>query len=167
MDVMGKIQSARNQAIREVDEIFTELMRQVEDPSTGHAGKEECFDVIYPLDYNLGEFKGRKPTSIIFGRERVSVGTWTAVFAEIMRRCNEDPVRHKTLMDLRNRISGRKRAILSDKPDGMRTPLRIDNKLYAETHYDTTTLMHVLLHRILKPAGYDYSNLYVALRQEA
>jgi len=167
MSMKEQIQRARNQAIREVDEIFCDLINQLETSGeeVARENKPTDYDEIYPLNYNAGEFKGRKPTSVIFGREKVSVGTWTAVFSEVMRRCNSEPSKHQELMKLRNRISGRTRAILSDKPEGMRTPLRVDNKLYVETHYDTPTLVHILLERILKPAGYDFSNIYVALRR--
>ena len=167
MTIKEQIQRARNQAIREVDEIFSDLIVQLENYEEVVENENETmdYDEIYPLNYNPGEFKGRKPTSVIFRREKVSVGTWTAVFSEVMKRCNSEPSTHQELMKLRNRISGRTRAILSDKPEGMRTPLRVDNKLYVETHYDTPTLVHILLERILKPVGYDYSNIYVALRR--
>jgi hypothetical protein len=162
-----ELQSARNELIREIDEVFAELARKLEEEETGESPNEtDGYERIYPLSYNPGSFKGEKPTRVIFGRERVDVYTWKNVFSEIMKRCNGDADKHRALMDLRGRLSGRRRAFLSDRPDGMRSPLKIDNKLYAETHYDTETLLRILLHRILDVVKYEYGNIYVAVRND-
>jgi hypothetical protein len=160
-----EIQSARNQVIREIDAVFTDLLRALE--RTGAPAPttpDENFDVIYPLSFNAAEFKGKKPTALHFGRETIPVYSWKMVFSKIMERCNADVDKHKALMDLRGKISGRARVILSDRPDGMRAPLEIAHKLYAETHYDTGTLLHILTRRILEPVGYDYGDIYVSVR---
>jgi hypothetical protein len=160
-----EIQIARNEAVREIDIIFSNLLRTLENPALSvNANPDENFDKIYPLSFNAAEFKGKKPTSLYFGREIVPIYSWKMVFAKVMERCSADPNRHKALMDLRSKISGKARLILSDRPDGMRAPLEIAHKLYAETHYDTGTLLHILTRRILDPIGYDYSDIYVAVR---
>jgi hypothetical protein len=162
---MEDLQEVRNELIREIDEVFAELARKLEEPDDqARSDEADSYDRIYPLSYDSGSFKGEKPTGIIFGRERVAVYTWKQVFSEIMKRCNADIDKHRALMDLRGRASGRTRAFLSDRPDGMRSPLKIDNKLYAETHYDTQTLLRILLHRILDTVHYEYGNIYVAVR---
>jgi len=162
-----EIQSARNQAVREIDAIFLELTQSLTNESAqSNPDANENYDSIYPLSFNTAEFKGKKPTSLIFGTERVTVYTWRMVFSKIMERCNADVDMHNALMNLRDRVSGKARVILSDRPDGMRTPLEIAHKLYAETHYDTGTLLHILMHRILDPVKYDYSNIYVAVRSD-
>ena len=159
------LQIARNQVIREIDTMFLELIENLENPSENAVTEEnESYDNIYPITFNAAEFKGKKPTSLIFGMERVPVLTWRMVFEKIMERCNADVDKHIALMNLRSKISGKARVILSDRPDGMRTPTQIAHKLYAETHYDTPTLLHVLLHRILDPVKYDYNNIYVTVR---
>ena len=162
------LQTTRNQLIRDIDEAFGRLARQLE--SVGEESEPVCssegHDSIYPLSYAAGTFKGKKPTYIVFGRERVEAYTWKMVFKEIMIRCNADVYKHRELMNLRGRVSGRTRAFLSDRPDGMRSPLQIDHKLYAETHYDTETLLRVLLHRILDVVHHDYSNIYIAVRND-
>jgi len=159
------LQNARNQAVREIDTVFLELLNILENDSeeVEPCGNEN-YDSVYPISFNAAEFKGKKPTSLIFGIERVPVLTWRMVFEKIMERCNSEVDKHAALMDLRNKISGRARFILSDRPDGMRTPTKIAHKLYAETHYDTPTLLHILLHRILDPIRYDYSNIYVTVK---
>jgi hypothetical protein len=163
-----ELRNARNQAIRELDAVFAELMRQLEDPVPRSATETvENYDSIYPITFNGAEFKGKKPTSVIFGREKVAVYTWRMVFEKVMKRCDEDPDKHKALMDPRGKISGKARGILSDRPDGMRAPMEIAHKLYSETHYDTGTLLHILPYRILDPAQYDYSNIFVAILSDA
>lgn len=160
-----ELQIARNQVIREIDAMFLELIEKLESNfEEAEAESNENYDSIYPISFNAAEFKGKKPTSVIFGRERVPVLTWRMVFEKIMERCNANVDKHTELMNLRSKISGKARIILSDKPDGMRTPMKIAHKLYAETHYDTPTLLHVLLHRILDPVKYDYSNIYVTVK---
>jgi hypothetical protein len=100
----------------------------------------------------------------VFGTERVVAHTWKAVFMLIILRCNADAEKHKTLMALRNKILGRARTLLSDSSQEMFRPLEIDKNLYAETHYDTATLLRILLHRILDEVGFDYSDISVAVK---
>ena len=168
MLTIQEIHSARNQLIREIDEVFAGLVYRLESQGPAHETLEafESYDKIYPLSYNTGFFKGKKPTGVIFATENVPVNTWKMVFKEIMNRCNADVDKHRQLMDLRSRVSGRSRAFLSDRPDGMRSPMQIDNKLYAETHYDTETLLRILLHRILDAVHYDYGNIYISIRND-
>ena len=90
------------------------------------------------------------------------------VFKEILQRCNADPEKHVALMNLRGKISGRERVLLSNKPKPgtMRSPLQIDENLYVETHYDTETLLRILTTRILNPVDYDYSKISIAIRND-
>lgn len=37
--------------------------------------------------------------------------------------------------------------------------------LFLETHYDTETLLNILMNRILRPIGYDYSAIRVTVRE--
>ena len=125
----------------------------------------ESFETICPLHSGTAMFKGKKPTGVLFGEsDRVDVGTWKKVFREILRRCNADPEKHVSLMNLRGRISGRERILLSKDPDGMRSPLKVADNLYVETHYDTETLLRLLMVRILDAVGYDYRHISVAIR---
>lgn len=124
----------------------------------------KSYEVLYPLTANAGIFKGQKPTGVIFGEERVSAGTWKKVFAEILAHCVKDVEKRNALMNLRGKISGRERVILAKESDQMRKAHKISENLYIETHYDTETLLRILLTRVLDPIGYDYSNIKVALR---
>lgn len=48
----------------------------------------------------------------------------------------------------------------------MRSPIEITNRMYMETHYDTETLLNILINRILIPIGYDVKNISVIIRQD-
>ena len=107
-------------------------------------------------------FVGKKVVAVYFGEERVPAKTWVQVYKIILDRCNQQC--HDMLMYLRNKTAGKVRLFLSDSPDSMTRPLKIDEDLYGETHYGSATLMHILRERILSPAGFDYSHILIAFK---
>ena len=122
------------------------------------------YEYILPLSINSNIFIGKKPVAVIFSEERVAVKTWREVYTVILKRCNSYPRHHETLMELRGRIAGKIRVFLSDNPKAMRNPVKIDDDMYAESHYGAATLIHILTIRILKPIGFDYSNIRIVLK---
>ena len=164
MNVTQEIKRLHGQLI-EVETAFAEFIRKMENNTvTVERRKAEEYEVIYPIAMTPSVFKGKKPIAVNFGNERVKVCSWQMVLKEIVRRCNEDPENHKALMNLRDKISGRERTILSAKKANMRRPFEIGTRLYIETHYDTETLLRILLVRVLDEVGYDYGNITVAVR---
>lgn len=164
MNLIQEIQRIHGQLI-EVEAAFAELVRKIENNTA--SVERRCareYEVVYPISMNPAVFKGKKPTALIFGNERINIGTWQMVLREIVCRCNEVPENHKALMNLRDKITGRDRIILSAKKAGMRRPYEIGTRLYIETHYDTETLLRILLTRVLDEVGYDYGNITVAVR---
>jgi len=121
-------------------------------------------EITYPLAVKPYVFVGKKPVAMLFGEERVDVKTWRQVYTAILRRCNDDPVHHERLMYLRNKVAGKVRKFLSDIPNGMSSPLKIDEDMYGETHYGSETLMHILVNHILAPAHFDYSNISIVIK---
>jgi len=117
--------------------------------------------VTYPLNVTPALFKGMKPIAILFGEERVAVKNWRTVCTEILQRCIADPDRHADLLYLRNKIAGRVRVMLSDKPDGMNRPLKLTDELYMETFYDTEWLIRILTKELLDNARFDYSDISI------
>jgi hypothetical protein len=107
-------------------------------------------------------FVGTKPTAVIFGEERVDVKSWREVAYVILKRCNEE--NGDRLMYLRNKVSGRVRRIFTDSPDGMRSPLKIAEEMYLESHYGSQTLMYILVDLILKYTGFDYSKIKIIIK---
>jgi hypothetical protein len=115
----------------------------------------------YPLSGDTHPFKGMKPTVLAIGGEDIAVKTWRQVYAEILTRCDAEC--HDRLMALRHLVAGTKRVILSDNPNGMYTPVKVTDGLYAEAHYDSDTLFSILKRLILVPAGFDYSGISVTV----
>ncbi|MDR2024952.1 MAG: hypothetical protein LBQ71_17305 [Hungatella sp.] len=46
----------------------------------------------------------------------------------------------------------------------MSKPVRIADELYFESHYGSETLMHILVERILEPAGFDSGEVGIVIR---
>ena len=119
---------------------------------------------IYPLTTPPRYFIGTKPAAVLFGEERIDVKSWRDIYAVVLMRCNSDSKGHERLMYLRNKAAGRVRLFLSDKPDAMTSPLKIDEGMYGETHYGTETLLHILCKHILDHTGFDYSGVRIILK---
>ena len=117
-------------------------------------------ETIYPLTTTASIFKGMKPAAVIFGDERIEVNNWRDVCLLIMRWCDDE--KHDALMDLRNKISGRSRTFLSDKPGNMDIPLKINEGLYVEGKFDSEYRV-IILRDIMDAAHYDYSGISVAV----
>jgi len=116
----------------------------------------------YSLDTPPYIFVGTKPTTVVFGEERVDVKTWREVAYVVLKRCNEE--HGERLMYLRNKVIGKVRVIFADNPDGMRRPLKITDDMFMETHYGSQTLMYILVNLILKHTGFDYTNIKIIIR---
>ncbi len=124
---------------------------------------KSSFEYAYPLSAHPSVFVGKKPAAVLFGDERVEIKTWRDVYAVIIGRCNENQQYHERLMYLRNKAAGKVRVFISDKPDGMRRPLKVDEGMFCEVHYGSETLMHILVNKILKPAGFNCHGIRVVL----
>lgn len=123
---------------------------QYEHPTTRH--------LIGDMSY----FKSRKPISIRFENGRtINTSNWKVVASEILKDCNSTQEGHKTLYDMRNKVWGRSRVILSDNNSNMDIPLKIDEGLYFEAKFDTQSMLNVLINRILTPANYDASKIEI------
>ena len=121
-------------------------------------------EYAYPFTADTNIFIGKKPAAVLFGEERVETDNWRKVYASIMSKCNANIKCHENLMNLRDKIAGRDRVLLSRSPDGMRRPLKIDEDMYAEAMYGTGTLLYILRDRILAPAHFDYSGISIVLK---
>jgi len=168
MNAIQEIQNIRSEIMLKVDAAFAELIRKLESCSDNSEQRwVGNYETVYPITVNSAIFKGKKPTAVLFGDERIEVSKWKTVVAEIMKRCNEDSEKHVSLMNLRGKISGRERVILAKDGGKMRSPMKISENLYIETHYDTETLLRTLMTRILDVVDYDYSCIKVAVRNAA
>jgi len=159
----------KQEALQLVEELRTtliDIVNQKTDSLIQRIESGEPFETPsefeFPLRTNPATFKGTKPTALAFGEERVAVKTWREVYIEILKRCCAE--KHDALMHLRNLVSGRKRAVLSNKPDGMNKPIMLAEGLYVEAYFDTEFLLKTLT-QILGAVRYDYSKISVKITE--
>lgn len=123
----------------------------------------QAFQVYY-LSGGTRKFKGKKPVWIAFpDGQREFVRTWKEAVQVILDRCLEDG-NEGVLREIAGNVAGRKRVFLAKTDEHMRSPVKISDGLYMETHYDTETLLYVLTYRILDAIGYDYSGIQITTR---
>ena len=112
-------------------------------------------------------FKGTKPVSVMLpSGATVYTKTWKKVVTAILVDCNSDKDIHNSLLEMRGKIFGNFRTILSDGTSKLTAPIKIDEDLYFETKYDTETLLHVLKERVLDVVGYDYSTILIQYKEK-
>ena len=152
--------------MQEVNTEFDILLDHISQFGNVSSQKEQIlpYEVKYPLTAGASLFKGHKPTSVIINDKRYDVRTWKQLVETILTQCVTNEHFKNALMNNAGKVSGRKRVLLANNDDNMRSSIKICNNLFMETHYDTETLLYVLMDRILSPIGYDYSNIYVTIR---
>ena len=156
--------------LQEIEKCRTELHVIVDAHMDAAVGRltGESTDEDMPGEYevtlrsNPSMLKGTKPAAVIFDDERVRVKTWRAVYTEILRRC--DMEKHSDLLWLRNRVAGRKRTVISDKPDGMDFPIELSGDLFVEADFDTEWLIRTLISQILDVVRFDYSGIKIVVK---
>ena len=109
-------------------------------------------------------FKGERPASVILHGVEIKATTWKKVVLAILRDCAAHPQCHKRMMELRGRVNGNFRPLLSDHPEGMASPLKIDAGMYWESKFDTEALLGNLTEKLLEQVGYDYQNIVIRFR---
>ena len=95
--------------------------------------------------------------------QRITASTWKAVVSEVLKKAMTQKEMEDRLMALRDRVLGRKRTRISASCKTMRSPVKLRENLYIETHYDTSNLMNFLI-QILNDIHYDYNNIEVVIK---
>ena len=162
MGMIKEIREKQNQIIVMINSIFDEMVRKVEDLEKKENSYENKYESSYPIK-NTTSFKGKKPIAVKFGEERRITPTWKKVIEEIMEKVLEDEKMKKRVLDLRDKILGRKRSRLSYKSENMRSPLKLYDELYIETNYDAETLMNLLI-QILEEISYNYNSIQIIIK---
>jgi len=163
--IITEIQKTRSSLIDMINTRFDFVISQLLNQENFHSGNESTeFERSVPLATNPSLFLKKKPMAVFIGDERIALSSWKDVYKLILHRCNQDPNYHDRLMNLRGKTVGKMRAFLSDNKEGMTHPARIDDELYAETHYSSHVMMRVLVNRILAEIEYDCSNIKVVLK---
>ena len=174
MDLITELQQMLDTRMREA-EILRSAIAQLSAPKGSKPDEKNTnpstplihvYETPYPFTEEPAVFKGKKPTAIMFSDgTMVNVSTWKGIAQAVLQRCNQDVRCHDLLMELRDRVAGRNRYLLSSSGEGMRSPLKIDEDLYMETHYSAETLLYTLKTRILDAVGYDYRGISVCVRK--
>lgn len=162
MNLINNIKEKQNEIIMIVNTMFDELIKEVSNIEVEQREGTNDFENILPLT-NTKIFKGKKPIAVIFGENRIITPTWKVVVETIFKEVLKEENMKEKLYSLSDKVLGRKRTRLSKSPDEMRKPLKLEENLYIETHYDTETLMNLLL-QILNDISYNYNDIKVAIK---
>ena len=166
MNIIQEIEEMRQRILREINTEFDRIIDTVSKNSNNITAEVVPYAMRYPLLADSGIFKGKKPVSVIIGEESFDVKTWKELVKVIMDKCIESTDNIIHLYELAGKVSGKKRVLLATSPKNMRSPIENTNRMYMETHYDTETLLNILINRILIPIGYDVKNISVIIRQD-
>ena len=162
MNLINEIRENQNQLILMINTTFDELVKKVEKMQRGEENDEMEYEITYPIT-NTSVFKGKKPIAVKIQNKRVITPTWKKVVENILKEVLEDEQMKNKIFGLRDVLLGRVRTRVSKKKNQMRSPLKLCDDLYIETHYDTETLMNLLL-EILNSISYDYNNIKVVIK---
>ena len=162
MNIINEIREKQNQLILMINTTFDELVRKVENLPLEDNENETEFQSIYPIT-STAVFKGKKPIAVKIGNQRIIALTWKKVVENILQTILKDERMKRKMLNLRDILLGRVRTRVSKNSDNMRSPLKLCDELYIETHYETETLMNLLL-EILNKISYDYNNIQVVIK---
>ena len=160
--VLAELENVREKMLDVVNNRIDDLINRIESGEP-FDGDDTPVETVFPLSAAPSYFKGTKPTAVFFGDEKTAVKTWFNVYTLILQRCAEDQKKREAFLYLCNKIMGRKRVILSDKPDGMNRPAEVTEGVYAEGFFDTEWLIRILTTQLLDNVRYDYSDISVSV----
>lgn len=162
MNKIKYIREKQNELLAIINSTFDELVRELEKTKIEEQEYEKEYESIYPITNTAG-FRGKKPIAVLFKDERIIAPTWKSVVKVILQEIIKDSKMKNKLKALSDKLLGRVRKRLSTNSDGMRSPVKICEGLYIETHYDTEMLMNLLL-QILNEIDYDYNNIKIVIK---
>lgn len=166
MDFLQELNKLKSQTT-EFEATINKLIAYAKTQIEGNVAIAESYETPYKLNTPTVFFKGKKPTGIIFPNGvRKNVSTWKNLVKELLLDCVKNDERKNKLLALRGIVAGRNRVFVSNTDENMRSAIKVDNYLFVETHYDTETLLHIVLYRILAHADYDFSEIQVTLKNE-
>ncbi len=161
-NIVSDIRKKQDEIIMMINSTFDKIIRDVSSLEQNSPREEEQYEIIYPIT-NVSGFKGTKVIAVILNNDRIKAPTWKTVVKIVLSEVIKDEDKKRRLYALREKILGRNRTRLSAVSDDMRSPLKLDEDLYIETHYDTEALMDLLL-KILNDINYDYSQIKIVIK---
>jgi len=161
-NIVSEIRKKQDEVILMVNSAFDEIVKKVSQLSVSDIKEYNDYEITYPIS-NTSGFKSKKVIAVILNNQRIIAPTWKTVVQIILSDAIQDEEKKKRLYSLCDKLLGRKRKRLSSNYEDMRSPLKVDKNLYIETHYDTETLMNLLL-QVLNEISYDYSSIKIAIK---
>lgn len=162
MEQIRRIREKQDQLITLINATFDEIVAELERTTQGTQNYESDYESIYPITNTAG-FKGKKPIAVLFQEERIITPTWKSVVEKILTEVMKNEENKNRIMSLRDKLYGRVRNRISESEEGMRSAIKLEENLYIETHYDTETLMKLLL-QILDEIKYDYNKIKIIIK---
>lgn len=164
-DVLERLGALRTSLIREINRQINGIIR-AGGADTPHRStpviRENSRQVIasgetmsIALYGDVSTLRGTKPTLVRYGDDAVPVTSWKQAFAAVLDICNRQEHYHEALLAIRNETLGRSRKVIADSPQGMLSPLKVDDNLYVETNFSTEALLKLLRDRILNRIDFD------------
>lgn len=163
--VLAEMERCRAQLHQLIDERLDAFMLQITCGDLSECIRDETIRAI-PFVSAPARCKGMKPVAVVLpDGSIVETSTWKKAAAAILRDCDANPGHHEQLMEMRGRVNGNFRRLLSEDTNGMDAPLRISEGLYLESKFDTQALLDNLTQKILRRVGYDYGTIAVLYRR--
>ena len=161
-NLVEQIRKKQDEIILMVNSSFDEIIKEVS--KMDHLPNKEPneYELIYPLTNTAG-FKGKKVIGVIIGEERKIAPTWKKVVEIILKKAIQDKKTEDKLANLCDKLLGRKRTRISSTDKDMKSPLKISENIYIETHYDTESLMKLLI-QVLNEISYEYNNIKIVIK---
>ena len=164
-DVLARLNALRTSLIREINRQINGIIRDgdadtprrstpvVRETSGQMAASGETMGIA--LYGDVSTLRGTKPTLVRYGDEVIPVTSWKRAFAAVLDICNRQEHYHEALLTICNETLGRSRKVIADSPQGMLSPLKVDDNLYVETNFSTEALLKLLRDRILNRIDFD------------
>lgn len=168
-DVLARLGALRTSLIREINRQINEIIRDG-GADTPHRGtlviRENSRQMVVSgetmsiaLYGDISILRGTKPTLVRYGDDAIPVISWKRAFAAVLDICNRQEHYHEALLAIRNETLGRSRKVIADSPQGMLSPLKVDDNLYVETNFSTEALLKLLRDRILNRIDFDSGSI--------
>lgn len=159
------IETVREELLAMVNKKIDNLIQKIHNNNSDLT--YENMEYKHSLRSNPYIIKGKKPVAVEFpDGQRINIEKWISAAELIMKYCNKDKECHERLMQIRGRIAGKQRVLISSNPESMTLPIKIDEELYFEAKFDTETLFNVITKRILDAAGFDYSGIIIVYTEK-
>ena len=170
--IFQELEAMRQRQINMINSEFDDFKKKLalylcenstQENSAAASTPDELF-LTLPFKSGTTAFKGRKPVSVNFGSREVSAFTWKQVVTAVFQDVTANSEYRLALHELCGKVNGKKRKLLSHDTENMVSPIQIGENLYFESHYDTETLLKILIGRVLEPIHYDFSAITITVR---